>query len=361
MASAHDEHFMRYALNLARAGLGRTAPNPSVGCVIVKNGVVIAAARTADSGRPHAETQALAMAGKAAKGADVYVSLEPCSHIGKTGPCAKALIEAGVARVISACRDRNPKVSGTGHEMLRDAGIAVIEDVLRAEAEALNKGFFLTQTQQRPFVTLKLAASLDGKIAMASGESQWITGAQARRKSHQLRSSHDAIMAGIGTVNRDDPQFTTRYPGLIHKAVRVIADSSLRMDITAKLVQSAQDEPLWIMHGAADETKKARLKEAGARLFECNTRDLKALLKILAENGITRLLVEGGAGIHSSFLTSGLFDQMALFRASSILGGGAKDAFAGLDIMRLSDSLKLVCTGIEILGKDRLEIYEAPQ
>lgn len=349
--------FMRYALGLAERGLGRCAPNPSVGCVIVKDEIILGAACTADGGRPHAETVALSMAGDKAQGATAYVTLEPCSHHGKTPPCAEALIRAGIKRVVIGSFDPDPRVSGRGIEMLKNAGIDVITGVLQAECDRMNRGFLLTQTEKRPYVTLKTAMSADGKIALENGQSQWITGALARRKAHQLRSQHDAILVGINTVNHDDPLLTTRVNGLVHKAVRIVVDSDLRILHGASLVQSAFNEPLWIIHASREPKQIEALEKTGAKLFYCESMGLKDILHILSENGVTRLLVEGGATLHGSFIKSGLFDSVAIFRSAKILGSGI-DAFSGYKTEDVNQALQLKPLETILLGSDRLDLYE---
>lgn len=357
MTSQNDIHYMRYALTLARRGLGRTAPNPTVGCVIVKHDRIIGVGRTADGGRPHAETIALDMAGKQAKGATAYVTLEPCSHHGKTPPCAQALIDAGIKRVVIACKDQNPEVSDNGVNMLKDSGIDVVENILSEDAEYLNAGFFLSMNDGRPFVTLKTAMTLDGKIALSDGSSKWITNSLSRSKAHQLRSQHDAILCGIGTVNADDPMLNVRVDGLVHKAVRIVLDTELSIDVNSKLVQFACDEPLWIIHDAAGKCKKDALEGRGVKLFHCNPKDLKAVLQILAENGLTRVLVEGGASIHSAFLKSGLYDELAVFRAAKIFGQG-RGVFTDFSIPSVDEALQLEPLETILLGQDSLQIYK---
>jgi diaminohydroxyphosphoribosylaminopyrimidine deaminase/5-amino-6-(5-phosphoribosylamino)uracil reductase len=347
---------MQVALNYARRGLGRTAPNPSVGCVIVKNSTILAAARTADQGRPHAEKLALEMAGDRVKGADIYVTLEPCSHEGLSGSCAKALIAVTPKRVIVACTDINPAVSGAGIDMLREAGIEIIFGILEEQACALNKGFFLTHTDNRPLITLKTAISADGKVSSKAGTQQWITNALARAKAHQLRSQNDAILCGIGTVHVDDPMLTTRIDGLVHKAVRIVLDSKLSIGIGSKLVQSAYDKPLWIMHETGNAEHIEELKAKGARLFCCNPKDLGAVLKILKENGLTRILVEGGPTIHSSFIKAGLYDAIAVFQSPEHLGEGV-DALQGFDINTINKSLNLALKKRIYLGDNTLTLY----
>ena len=253
-----DTSHMRSALALARRGLGNTWPNPSVGCVIVRNNRVVGRAVTAPGGRPHAEPQALAMAGASARGATAYVTLEPCCHHGRTPPCTDALIGAGIARVVIAARDPDPRVNGQGVAKLRAAGIAVEEGVLAGEAAEILAGFHQRTTTGRPLVTLKLASTLDGRIATHSGESRWITGEPARRAAHVLRGRHDAILVGVGTVIADDPDLTCRLPGFRPtRIVRVVADSHLRTSMTSRLVATARETPTWMLirHGT-DATRR---------------------------------------------------------------------------------------------------------
>lgn len=356
MFNKYDMYCMNYAVSLAQRGLGRCAPNPSVGCIISHNERIVGVGHTADGGRPHAETLALEMAGERAKDATAYVTLEPCAHHAKTPPCAEALVNAGIKRVVIANIDPFPQVSGKGIKILESAGIVVQTGLMSEKAEMVNRGFFLTQTQNRPFVTLKTAISLDGKIALLNGQSQWITGESARQKVHQLRSQHDAIMVGINTVNHDDPLLTTRVDGIVHKAVRIVVDSLLRLPIGSKLVQSARNEPLWIVHASCDTGQIKALEQAGARLFYSPDMDLVNILAILAENGLTRILVEGGATLQSSFLKSGLYDQLAVFRASKIMGRGL-GAFDQIELAGLEQALQFKPMETILLGQDRLEIY----
>ncbi len=353
---ADDRHYMRIALSLARRGLGRSAPNPSVGCVIVKNSRIIGVGRTADGGRPHAETEALRMAGVAAKGASAYITLEPCAHHGKTPPCAKALIDAGITRAIIACADPYKEVAGKGVSMLETAGIQVTMGVCETEALDMNRGFILSQTEQRPFVTLKTATSVDGKVALENGKSQWITGALCRRKAHQLRAQHDAIMVGIGTVNADDPMLNTRVDGLVHKSVRIVADTNLTIGLGSKLVQSALNDPLWIVYESGDASHEAALKNANVRLFKVKSMALKSILTLLAEEGVRRLFVEGGPSLHSSFIKENYYDEIAIFRAAKIIGRG-KDSFGGLFLENLDEAPHLSLKQSVRLGDERLDIF----
>jgi diaminohydroxyphosphoribosylaminopyrimidine deaminase / 5-amino-6-(5-phosphoribosylamino)uracil reductase len=359
MSQASDIHFMRHALSLARRGLGRTWPNPSVGCVIVKNDHVIAQGRTVDGGRPHAEVAALSKAGASARGATLYVTLEPCAHHGKTPPCVDAIIEAGVARVVIGTADINPRVNGQGFSALKAAGIDVSMGVLAQECGDFYQSFFLRFLENRPYITLKTACSLDGKIALGNGKSQWITGDMARLHAHGLRARHDATLVGIGTVLADDPMLSTRVDGVVHKPVRIVLDSNLAVPLDSKLVSSAMDLPLWIFYQNADEQKKSALERAGVRLFQVEGKDLKPILGILAEQGITRVLVEGGSGAHSTFWQQGYYDSLYIYRAGRILGGDAKAAFGALNLMDLAAAVQsLSLREVRVLGQDLLEIYE---
>ena len=261
---------MRHALALGQRGWGNTWPNPAVGCVIVHGSRIIGRGWTQPGGRPHAEPMALAQAGAKARGATAYVTLEPCAHHGQTPPCADALIAAGIARVVSATTDPDPRVSGRGHAALRQAGISVTEAVAETEAHRANAGFFLRMQSNRPHVTLKLATTLDGRIAMADGTSRWITGPQARRMVHMLRLQRDAVMVGIGTALADDPDLTVREMGAVRQPVRVVVDRALRLPLTSRLVQSAGQVPVWLCHGdATGPAPLQTLSQAGARLIQC--------------------------------------------------------------------------------------------
>lgn len=328
--------YMKSALSIARQGLGRVAPNPTVGCVLVKDGRVIARARTADGGRPHAEPQALESAGESAKGSTAYVTLEPCSHVGKTGPCAQALIDAGVKEVVVAIHDNDPRVSGRGIEMLKAAGVKVTEGVCSEEAYELNKGFFLRAQENRPLVTIKVATTLDSKIATATGQSKWITGDQARQRGHLLRAKHDAIAVGVNTVLSDDPSLTTRLNGVEHQTTKVVFDTNERLSGNEKIFNDP-DNPVLVMSG--DNT------------------DIKTALKMLVDKGITRLLVEGGATLASSFIKEGLFDQLYVFQNSSMIGGDGLSAIQNLGIENINDKIKLNHHETYDMGDDRLDIY----
>lgn len=355
-----DLRYMRHALGLARRGVGRTAPNPAVGCVIVSSdGRIVGRGWTAPGGRPHAETQALMAAGSAARGATAYVTLEPCAHYGQTPPCAMALIDAKIARVVVAVTDPDPRVAGKGVAMLREARIAVTEGVCRAEALALNQGFFLCRTVGRPMVTLKLATSLDGKIASAGGESKWITGPAARRYGHMLRASHDAILVGIGTALADDPELSCRLPGLEDRTpVRIVLDSQLLLPGWSKLVKSARRWPLWVFT-LSDDT---RFTADGVRLFRVardarGRPDVGATLTCLAQEGITRLLIEGGASVAASFLDRNLVDRLELFTAPMVLGDGGRAAVDALSALGLAEVPRFTRLSRCDLGPDMLERF----
>ena len=359
-----DLSHMRAALALAARGLGNTWPNPSVGCVVVRDGRVIGRGWTQPGGRPHAETEALKRAGEAARGATVYVTLEPCCHWGRTPPCTDALIAAGVARVVVALRDPDARVNGTGLDRLRAAGIVVEEGLCAAEAAALNIGFIKRLRDRLPMVTLKLATTLDGRIATASKESRWITGPQARRAAHGLRARHDAILVGSGTVLDDDPDLTCRLPGGVPvPAPRVVADARLRVPVTARLVRTAREVPVILAtvtgHGAG---ALAPFRDAGVEVLELPPSGdgvtLRALLAALAERGITRVLVEGGSGIAASLLRDGLADRLAWFHAPSVIGGDGIPAAHALPLPSLAAAPKFRRVSVRAVGADLLSEYE---
>lgn len=358
---------MARALAYAAKGLGRVAPNPAVACLIVSpEGRLLARGRTGEGGRPHAETVALARAGAAARGATAYVTLEPCAHHGATPPCAEALVSAGVARVVAALVDPDPRVAGRGLARLTEAGIAVTRDVGAAQAAALNAGFLMRLAQGRPLVTLKLATTLDGRIATHTGESRWITGETARAAGHLLRAEADAILVGAVTAVRDDPLLTVRLPGLARRApVRIVADSWLRLPLTAALVRTAGTVPTWILCRAeAEMARREAFAAAGVTLIPLpagpqGSLDLAAGLRALGERGLTRLLVEGGAHLAASLLRAGCVDRLEWFRAGALLGGDATPAIAGLGLTALDRMPRFTVTGRKALGDDILESFVA--
>ncbi len=359
MSAAADWRFMALALSLGRRGLGRTWPNPSVGAVIVKDGIIVGRGWTQPGGRPHAEVEALRHAGEAARGATLYVTLEPCSHFGKSPPCADAVIAAGVSRVVSAIEDPNPEVAGQGHARLRAAGIAVEVGLGADQARRDHAGHILRVTQRRPRVLLKLAISADGKAGAAGGKPVAITGEEVRARVHLLRAENDAIMVGIGTVLADDPQLTCRLPGMAKRSpVRVIADSALRLPLVSKLVQSARDTPVWTIcgRGAAKQAEADLLARGVDVMRSANSApDLQEILGLLAAKGITRLMVEGGPTLAAAFITADLVDEAALFHSPKTLGAGGIEALASPAMAALSGRLKQVSS--EPVGADRQDLY----
>ncbi len=358
-----DLTHMRAALALARRGLGTTWPNPSVGCVVVKEGRVVGRGNTAPGGRPHAEALALAMAGEAARGAVAFVTLEPCNHTGQTLPCTEALIAAGVARVVVAGADPDPRVDGSGIARLREAGIEVVTGVLAAEADAMQAGFLTRVRAGRPMLTLKLATTLDGRIATKGGESLWITGDAARRAGHALRGQHDAVLVGVGTVMTDNPDLTCRIPGYqATPGVRVVVDSHLRTRLTARLVTTARVSPTWIVHpDGADPSRKQALTEAGVRLLEVKGAetgvDLAAALQALGTAGLTRVLAEGGAQIAAGLLRADLVDGLAWFHAPAVMGGDGWPAAQAFGTASLAAMPRFTRTDTRSVGVDTLSTF----
>jgi diaminohydroxyphosphoribosylaminopyrimidine deaminase/5-amino-6-(5-phosphoribosylamino)uracil reductase len=364
---AADQRFMQLALALGRRGQGRTWPNPAVGAVVVKDGVIAGRGWTQSGGRPHAEPVALARAGEAARGATLYVTLEPCSHVGKSPPCVDAVVSAGIKRVVSAIEDPNPEVAGQGHARLRAAGIAVEVGLGAAEAARDHAGHFRRVRDKRPHVILKLAVSADDKIAAAGHKPVAISGEAAKARMHLLRAQCDAILVGIGTVQADDPLLTCRLPGMEARSpVRVVLDRALRISGTSRLVHSARATPLWLMtSGFAEAPAAMRLGAAGAQVTRVATTatappmlDLLAVLRALADKGITRLLVEGGARVASSFVAAGFVDEFWLLRGPDAVGD---DGVAALDVLQLASvtqSPGFRIRASESLDKDTLTVYE---
>lgn len=355
---------MSHALALAARGLGRTWPNPAVGCVLLRGGRVIGRGWTQPGGRPHAERRALDQAGDA-RGATAYVTLEPCAHHGQTPPCADALIAAGVARVVTALTDPDPRVAGRGHARLRAAGIPVTESVLEAEARRLNAGFLKRVTQGLPFVTLKLATTLDGRIATASGESRWITGPEARRFVHLLRLTHDAVMVGSGTARADDPDLTARDIGAPHQPVRLVIDRSLSHRPDSRLGRSARVHPVWLIHGPeAPDDRRAAWQSTGATLLACPAEgshlDLRAALRLLADQGLTRILCEGGGTLGAALLRAGLVDDLIQISAGKLIGAEGVPALGplGLGLLAAAPAFQLVDQ--RPIGADVLTHWTSP-
>ena len=367
-SKAADQRFMQLALALGRRGQGRTWPNPAVGAVVVRDGIIVGRGWTQPGGRPHAEPEALARAGEAARGATLYVTLEPCSHFGKSPPCADAVIAAGIARVVSAIEDPNPEVAGQGHARLRAAGITVDIGLGAAEAARDHAGHFRRVRDKRPHVILKLAVSTDDRIAAAGHRPVAITGEAARARVHLLRAQCDAILVGIGTVLADDPLLTCRLPGMEARSpVRVVLDRALRISGTSRLVHSARETPLWVMTSNLSEAPAAmKLGAAGAQVIRVATTtaptapglELSAVLHALAEKGITRLLVEGGARVASSFFAAGLIDEVWLLRGPGTIGANGVPALDALPLSALTGSPTFKPRAREILQNDTLTVYE---
>jgi diaminohydroxyphosphoribosylaminopyrimidine deaminase/5-amino-6-(5-phosphoribosylamino)uracil reductase len=358
-----DRNPMRAALALARRGLGAVWPNPAVGCVIIKDGRVVGRGWTQPGGRPHGETEALRRAGEAAHGATAYVSLEPCCHWGKTPPCVDALIAAGVRRVVVALEDPDPRVAGQGIARLRAAGLEVETGLCAEEAAEINDGFFCRLSLGRPLVTLKLATTLDGRIATRSGESQWITGPPARERAHALRAAHDAIMVGTGTVIADDPQLTCRLPGLSHRSpVRVVIDRHLRIPPTARLVREAGEDTTWILtKPSADPARRQELLDHGVTLIDVNPSaegaiGLNAALAVLGERGITRLLVEGGGRLAAALVRARLIDRIAWVHAPMLIGGDGVPAMADFGLDTLTEAPRFERVSMEAVGDDVMTV-----
>ena len=354
-----DAAHMRAALQLAARGLGNTWPNPAVGCVLVKEGQVVGRGWTQPGGRPHAETQALGRAGEAARGATAYVTLEPCSHHGRTPPCCDALIQAGVARVVVALRDPDTRVDGRGFARLRAAGITVEEGLMGAEAAALNAGFIRRITEGLPLVTLKLAATLDGRIATGTGESRWITGPDARRAVHALRARHDAVLVGSGTVLADDPDLTCRIPGMDPvPMLRVIADARLRTPPGARLVREAARHPTWLLTGAGHRPSAlAPYITAGVEVVTIRRAPgggllPRPMLSALAARGVTRVLAEGGAGLASGLLRAGLVDRLVWFHAPGVMGAEGWPSAGPLGVAALAAMPRFRRVATEAVGAD---------
>ena len=360
-----DQRFMQLALTLGRRGLGRTWPNPAVGAVVVKDEVIVGRGWTQPGGRPHAEVVALARAGPAARGATLYVTLEPCSHFGKSPPCTDAIIAAGIARVVAAVEDLNPEVAGQGYARLRAAGIAVDTGLLAAEAARDHAGHFRRIRDRRPHVISKLAVSADDKIALAGRKPLAITGEAARTRVHLLRAQCDAILVGIGTVLADDPLLTCRLPGMEARSpVRVVLDASLRLPGDSRLLHSARKTPLWVIASELAEAQAAaRLGAAGAQVIRIPPKkgpglDLPAVLHALADKGITRLLVEGGSRVASSFVAADLVDEVWLLRGSNTVGPDGIAALDALPLTSITQSPIFRVRASEALEKDELTIFE---
>lgn len=352
---------MRMALSLGRRGMGQVWPNPAVGCVIVRDGRVVGRGWTAEGGRPHAETVALAQAGAAAEGATVYVTLEPCAHTGQTPPCSAALIAADVARVVIACKDPDPRVNGGGIAMLRAAGIAVDTDVLCDEASQDHAGFLGRVTANRPFLTLKLALTLDGRIATRTGESQWITGPDARRVVHNMRARHDAVMVGAGTVRADNPQLTVRGMGTRRQPVRVVLSDGLDLPLDSLMFQTTQIAPVWLCHSAKADPQP--FEAQGAVGLLCDSDDghvsVHHAIEAVAKRGLTRVFCEGGGRLAASLLKAGLVDRLEVFQAGKIIGADGRSGIGDLGTLALADAPEFTCVAHRRVGSDIWTSWDA--
>lgn len=366
--NAYDARFMSLALTLGRRGLGRTWPNPSVGAVVVREQggapLIVGRGITQPGGRPHAETEAIRQAGERAKGATLYATLEPCSHQGKTPPCADAIIAAGICRVVSAIEDPNPEVAGQGHARLREAGVDVTVGIGAAAAARANAGHIMRVTKGRPHVFLKIAVSADAKVGLAGRKPVTITGDAARDRVHMMRAQHDAVLTGIGTALSDNPQLTCRLPGMAAwSPVRVVLDSELRLPITSALVTSIKTAPLWVICSTNALVDRERiLADHGVticRVSGCGSNlDLMEAVKFLASRGITRVMVESGPTLGASFTMANLVDEIALFRADKAIGVDGLDALEGMPLTSITMSPRFRLRDNEMAGNDRLEIYE---
>jgi diaminohydroxyphosphoribosylaminopyrimidine deaminase/5-amino-6-(5-phosphoribosylamino)uracil reductase len=359
---------MALALGLGRRGLGRTWPNPAVGAVIVSRDGgqprIVGRGWTQPGGRPHAEIEALRRAGEAARGADLYVTLEPCSHHGKSPPCADAIIAAGVARVVSAIEDPNPEVAGAGYARLRAAGLAVTVGVGAGEARLDHAGHLRRMRDGRPHVVLKLAISVDGKVGAAGRKPVAITGEAVRDRVHLMRAQSDAVMIGIGTALADDPMLTCRLPGMAASSpVRIVLDSGLRLPLGSRLMQSAREVPVWAVAGAeaSRRAEKALTAESVTVLRAAHAHgrlDLAAALKLIAARGITRLMVEGGPTLAAALLAADLIDEAVLFHSPTVVGADGVDALEGMPLAALTESQRLKCVASESVGADTRMVLE---
>jgi diaminohydroxyphosphoribosylaminopyrimidine deaminase/5-amino-6-(5-phosphoribosylamino)uracil reductase len=362
VTSEADRRFMALAVALGARGLGGVWPNPAVGCVIVCKNRIVGRGWTQEGGRPHAETIALAQAGEAARGSTVYVSLEPCAHQGVTPPCAGSLIAAGVARVVTAIEDPDPRVQGKGHAMLRAAGIRVDTGVLADKAEDAQRGFLSRIRRGRPMVTLKLAVSFDGRIATASGESQWITGPEARRRTHAMRATHDAVLIGAGTARADDPMLTVRGLGVDRQPVRIVVARNLDLPRDGALARSARKVPLWLLHGQGAPTDIAQeWADLGANLLPIEERggllDPQAMLVALGQAGLTRIFCEGGSKLAASLLAADLVDELVIFTAGIALGADGLAALGVLPALPLAETPRFDLCDLQHIGPDTFSLW----
>ncbi|HZL40166.1 MAG TPA: bifunctional diaminohydroxyphosphoribosylaminopyrimidine deaminase/5-amino-6-(5-phosphoribosylamino)uracil reductase RibD [Pseudolabrys sp.] len=359
---ADDARFMQLAFALGRRGLGNTWPNPAVGAVIVKDNVIVGRGWTQPGGRPHAEVEALRQAKKAAQGATMYVTLEPCSHQGKTPPCADAIIKAGIVRVVSALEDPNPEVAGKGHARLRDKGITIDIGLGADEARRAHAGHIMRVTNNRPYVTLKLAVSADDKAGLAGRKPAPITGEAAWVRVFQMRAASDAILVGIGTVLSDNPQLSCRLPGMFERSpVRVVLDAKLKLPLSTSVVATVRDTPTWVFTSSKPSAiAEEILQQKGCKVFRVGDvegrLDLDEVLKVLAGEGITRLMVEGGPKVAGALAAANLVDGLALLRGEKNIGATGIEALEDMPLDGLTGQLQ--SRGREKLGADTLEIFE---
>ncbi|MRX71063.1 bifunctional diaminohydroxyphosphoribosylaminopyrimidine deaminase/5-amino-6-(5-phosphoribosylamino)uracil reductase RibD [Bacillus lacus] len=354
---------MEFALQLATQASGQTAPNPMVGAVLVNDGEIVGFGAHLKAGEPHAEVHAISMAGEKARGATLYVTLEPCSHFGKTPPCAHAVARAGIQKVVVAILDPNPLVAGNGISILKDAGVEVETGLLKEKAAELNKFFFHFVVNKTPYVTLKAASTLDGKTATAAGESKWITGKEAREDVHRLRELHDAILVGVNTVIADDPQLTSRRSNPVKQPVRIVLDTKLKTPASAKLV-TEPDSQTWIITGSGAPEEKIKLLQQNTHVsiikLETPQFNMKTVLKLLGERNITSLFVEGGGTVHGSFVREGVFQEAVFYIAPMLIGGAAAPSSVGGEgLSLLSDAKNLLFKEPVMMGKD-LKITALP-
>ncbi|MCM3077808.1 bifunctional diaminohydroxyphosphoribosylaminopyrimidine deaminase/5-amino-6-(5-phosphoribosylamino)uracil reductase RibD [Brevibacillus invocatus] len=360
-----DIDYMSMAIDLAKSAKGQTSPNPLVGAIVVKNGTIVGMGAHLRAGEPHAEIHALKMAGNQAVGSTLYVSLEPCSHHGKTPPCTDAILSSGVRKVVVATKDPNPLVAGSGVDKLKEAGLEVVVGIQEQEAIQLNEVFFHYVQSSRPFVTLKTASTLDGKIATCTGHSRWITGVASREEVHDLRRMHDAILVGVGTVLSDDPELTARHAGSIagKQPIRIILDRQLRTPLNARVTQ-CEDAKTWIITTSASSQKKT--EELTAKGVTVITLDgelqINHVLAVLGERGITSLLVEGGAEINAAFLQAKAIQKIISYVSLKLVGGkAAPSIFGGIGYASMDDAIRLVHTEIKPIDEQDIRIVGYPQ
>lgn len=352
---------MRHALSLAERGLGGVWPNPAVGCVIVNEGRIVGRGWTQNGGRPHAEQVALEMAAEAAQGATAYVSLEPCAHYGRTPPCAEALISAGISRVVVALQDPDPRVSGKGIALLRKAGLEVEEGVEHDIARRQQVGFLSRVVRGRPYLTLKLALTIDGRIATASGESRWITGPDARRRVHIERARYDAVLVGAGTARIDNPDLTVRGLGIERQPVRIVASRHLRLPKNPRLLADTSSSPVWLVCEENSSGHDDEITQSGARLIGVPSLgshlDLSAMLTRLGDEGLTRVFCEGGGTIAASLLSAGLVDELLVFSAGLVLGAEGQPALGALGVSSLAEASRFQLEKVVPIGSDVMQVW----